>query len=247
MRQRIPKELSELKYTNRRRSIFSQLAKLLTHRVFFVGLFIVLQLAVLVLMVLYFSTYFLQFYSFCLLISAISVLWIVNRNSHPDYKIAWIVPIMAFPLFGGLFYLLFGGNQLSQWNQRRMERLGKLSREALAREGQEAEQIISSNPAAGNQSRYLFRTSGFPPHVHTDAVYFPTGEEMWRSMLEEISKAKHFIFLEFFIIEEGVMWNTMLDISTSSSWSSSSSKRASCGTPCSTSWRRRQSRAWTCG
>ena len=212
MKQRIPKELSELKYTSRRRSIFSQLAKLLTHRVFFVGLFIVLQLAVLVLMVAYFSSYFIQFYIFCVVISWISVLWIVNRNSHPDYKIAWIVPIMAFPLFGGLFYLLFGGNQLSQWNQRRMERLGKMTREALKREGQEAENIIASNSAAGNQSRYLFRTSGCPPHVRTDAVYFPTGEAVWKSMLEEISKAEHFVFLEVFIIEEGVMWNTMLDI-----------------------------------
>lgn len=202
----------EAQYSSKRRSIFSRIAKLLTHRLAFVGGFIILQLLVLFVMIGWFSNYFVQFYLLCLLITGAAVLWIVSRNIHPDYKVAWIVPIMAFPVFGGLFYLLFGGGQVSQRNQRRMIRLGQLSRDALEEETPDWTALFPANPQAKSQSRYIAQASGFPPYGNTDAVYFPTGEIMWHAMLEEISKAEHFIFLEYFIVEEGVMWDAMLDL-----------------------------------
>lgn len=208
MREKTP----EQQYNSKRRSIFSRIAKLLTHRLAFVGGFIILQLVLLVVMIGWFSTYFVQFYLFCLIISAIAVLWIVSRGIHPDYKIAWIIPIMSFPVLGGLFYLLFGGSQISKRNRQRMERQGRLNREALQDQTRESQAIIARNPQAGSQARYIFQASGCPPHIDTDAVYFPSGEAMWERMLEEIHRAEHFIFLEFFIVSEGVMWNAILEL-----------------------------------
>lgn len=206
------KKQGEARYSSKRRSLFSRIAKLLTHRLAFVGGFIILQLVVLFVMIGWFSNYFVQFYLFCLAITAVAVLWIVSRNIHPDYKVAWIIPIMAFPVFGGLFYLLFGGSQLSQRSRNRMKRIGQLSLDALEQEGEDCEALLPEDPQARSQSRYIVRSSGFPPYGNTDAVYFPSGEAMWQSMLEEISKAEHFVFLEYFIVEEGVMWNAVLDL-----------------------------------
>ena len=42
--------------------------------------------------------------------------------------------------------------------------------------------------------------------------YFPIGEEMFASMLEDLKKAEHYIYLEYFIIEQGIMWNSILEI-----------------------------------
>lgn len=202
----------EERYCTKRRSIFSRIAKLLTHRLAFVGGFIILQLLVMAAMVGYFSNYFVQFFFFCLLISAVAVLAIVSRGMHPDYKIAWIVPILTFPVFGGLFYLLFGGSQISQRRRHRMERLGQLKREALDWELQPPEPRIPQDAQAERLAHYLYRASGCPPHANTDVVYFPSGETMWQSMLEEIKKAEHFVFLQYFIVQEGVMWDALLDL-----------------------------------
>lgn len=207
MRDKTPQQ----RYHSKRQGIFSRIAKLLTHRLAIVSGLILLQLALLVVMVGWFSAYFVQFYFLCIFISALAVLGIVSRNSHPDYKIAWIIPIMAIPVFGGVFYLLFGGSQLSSRNRRQMERLGRLSRNALRERGEEDETLFAENAQARSQSNYILRASSCPPHGNTEAVYFPLGEEMWQRMLEEIDRAEHFIFLEYFIIREGVMWDSILE------------------------------------
>ena len=105
-----------------------RLVSLLFHRVVLVGLFLIIQIAILVVMLLNFNNLFLPFYGVCFALSLFAVFWITGRSGEPAYKIAWIVPILIFPIFGGLFYLLFGGNKLSRRTRRKMEGLGLTSR-----------------------------------------------------------------------------------------------------------------------
>ena len=98
-----------------------RLVSLLFHRVVLVGLFLIIQIAILVVMLLNFNNLFLPFYGVCFALSLFAVFWITGRSGEPAYKIAWIVPILIFPIFGGLFYLLFGGNKLSRRTRRKME------------------------------------------------------------------------------------------------------------------------------
>ncbi len=63
-----------------------------------------------------------------------------------------------------------------------------------------------------NQSEYLTRYAGYPIYENTTAQYLSPGEKKFEKLVEELKKAEHFIFMEYFIIEEGVMWNTVLDI-----------------------------------
>ena len=92
-----------------KRSLFQRIARILTHRLFFDVLFMLVQIAVLAVMILAFSQYFTYFYGICILLTVLAVIAIIAKPSHPDYKIAWIVPILLFPIFGGMFYLLLGG------------------------------------------------------------------------------------------------------------------------------------------
>ena len=204
------KKTPQQRYDSKRQGLFSRIARLLTHRMPIVSVLIILQLALLVVMVGWFSTYFVQFYFVCIFISIFAVLAIVGRNGHPDYKLAWTLPIAAFPVFGGLFYLLFGGSQLSKRSRRRMAELGELSRAAL--EGHVAPpDLFGGDGQAESQSNYIRAASHCPPHGNTQAVYFPLGEDLWHRLLEEIDKAEHFIFLEYFIIRAGVMWDAILE------------------------------------
>ena len=67
-------------------------------------------------------------------------------------------------------------------------------------------------PDAANQSRYISHCAYCPPYQNTTTEYLPLGEVKFERMVEELKKAKHYIFLEYFIIQEGKMWNTILDI-----------------------------------
>ena len=95
------------------------------------ALLLVLQLALLILMMVRFSDYFVYFYWFCILLSVVAVLYIVSDYSDPGYKIAWIIPILIFPVFGGLVYLLLGGNRLTSGMRRRMQGVEQQMADAL--------------------------------------------------------------------------------------------------------------------
>ena len=195
-----------------KRSLFQRIARILTHRLFFDVLFMLVQIAVLAVMILAFSQYFTYFYGICILLTVLAVIAIIAKPSHPDYKIAWIVPILALPIFGGLLYLLFGGIRLNKRTRKRMERLTELQQETMG-DGQAALNALpEGEDSIKVQSRYITRASLFPPHQNTQTWYYPTGEALYARMLTELEQAEHSIFLEYFIIHPGVMWDGILEI-----------------------------------
>ena len=91
----------------------------LSHRSVAVAVSLVVQILVLVAVLYFFLDYFVYFYAICLLSSILVVIGLVNGKSNPAYKIIWIMLIMAMPIFGGIFYLLFGGNTLRKSTRKR--------------------------------------------------------------------------------------------------------------------------------
>ena len=83
---------------------------LIYNRIFLLVVAILIQLVVLVEVILRFNQYFEVFYAVNITISALAFVWVVNSQSAPAYKMAWIVLILLFPIFGGLFYIFFGGS-----------------------------------------------------------------------------------------------------------------------------------------
>ena len=141
-----------------------------------------------------------------------AVFAIVSSRSNPAYKIAWIILIMSLPIFGGPFYLLFGFNKLSRHTRKKMAKIT----EDMVRYDQPDESVLEKMMAAeadaGLQSHYIERGAHSPPYCRTSCEYHPTGEVSWQRMLEELEKAEHYIFLEYFILEEGTMWDPILAI-----------------------------------
>lgn len=188
-----------------------KLVSLLFHRIFLVGLFMLIQVAILLVMVLQFSDYFVYFYWFCFALSVITVLWIVGTKSDPAYKIAWIIPILTVPIFGGLIYLMFGGNKLGRRVRRKMKGMDSKMTEVLGPDFQ-AHALLDSGEDAVHQARYLEHVAHCPVYGNTATEYYASGEACFFSMVEALKKAERYIFVEYFIIEEGKMWNTILDI-----------------------------------
>lgn len=189
-----------------------KLMKLLTHRVFLVALSIAIQLAVLLTVLLGFNEYYRYFNLICETLSFIIVIWIVGDRSNPSYKIAWIIPIMLFPIFGWLLYLLFGGNRLSRRTRQKMQSMDQIQQEELGDTHQSDVLAREVGEDAGNMASYLERVAHCPVYGNTETEFFPLGEAQFESILRELKKAEHYIFLEFFIIEPGKMWDSILEI-----------------------------------
>lgn len=149
---------------------------------------------------------------FYLSLSIVVVLIIVNKQDNPAYKLALVIPIMAFPVFGGLFYLIFGRRHLSRKKLARVVMVEKEARLLLPTDNRHKEEISKEDVSVGLQVGYLQDMGGSPCFAHTATRYLPIGEEFFRVMMEKLRAAKYFIFLEYFIIQEGFMWNEILDV-----------------------------------
>ncbi len=186
--------------------------KFFYHRVVLISLAIAIQLAVLIAVILRFNDYFVIFYWGSIIVSVLTVLWILNDKSNPSYKIAWIIPILLFPIFGGLFYIFFGGKKMSKREKKKLMAIGLKIQNALVPQPLVLEEIMLHDKGAVAQSRYIQNIAFFPPYKNTTGEYLPIGELKFERLKEELKKAEHFIFMEYFIIHEGVMWNSILNI-----------------------------------
>lgn len=179
----------------------------------FVILFFAFQLGLILLMLWRFNSYFAYFYALSVLIGIVFVIKIVNDDSNPGYKIAWIIPIAFVPVFGVLLYVIFGSDTLSKRTVRKMD---GISRRAMTNFGgvdrTAAEALRKTDVSAANQSDYISKYAMCPLYLHTHTEYLHSGEEKFKLMLEELEKAEKFIFLEYFIIGEGIMWEAVLNI-----------------------------------
>ena len=147
------------------------------------------------------------------LISVAMVIWLVRKSDNPAYKTAWIVIILVFPLFGGIFYLFWGNTPFNQSKLRhrftpRRPRFDDAERQPAS------PQLCAEMPRHAAKCRYLEHITGMPAWTNTEATYFSLGEDFFQSLLEELPKARKFIFLEYFIIEPGLMWDSILEILT---------------------------------
>jgi cardiolipin synthase len=190
---------------------FRKIEKVLFSRMVIIGALIVLQLAMLLLIVLRLSRWAAAIDTALLVLSAIMALVVINREDNPSYKLAWIIPILLFPLFGGLFYLLFGTGHLNREQCGRM-RATCVRMQPMLEQGPGATELLRGlPPPLQRQSEYLLR-AGYPAYTHTRTDYHALGEEGYAAMLRALERAERYIFLEYFIVEEGVMWDGILEI-----------------------------------
>ena len=146
------------------------------------------------------------------LLAIFVVLVIVNKNSNPSYKIAWAVLILSIPIVGLLIYYIFGRSDLTKWTRKRMEAVNQeIEREVQANPEWERE-LRELDPSAYCQSTYIKEWANYPVYKNTATQYYPSGEEMFPAILEALESAEHFIFMEYFIVEEGYMFGKILDI-----------------------------------
>ena len=188
------------------------LGKLAFRRLVLVSLGLLLQVGMMLLFFVWLADLRPWFQAFMLALRAVFVVHLVSARIDPSYKIAWLILILALPVAGVSIYLFLGGNRLSRREKRKMVSMGLMMEQNLQEDPSVRAALADQSPAAEKQSRYLYSRAMVPLYRDTWTEYYPCGEDCFPRMLEELRKAKHYIFLEYFIIGEGKMWGEILQV-----------------------------------
>lgn len=198
-------------------SLLKKGLKGIVHMVFSRLGLIVLLLAVQVLLLFSVFQWFEDFLPHILggtaLFTAVMVLYLLNsRRLDPTSKITWLIVIMLLPVFGSLLFWYTQSDIGHRAVKTRLSQLTEQTKEIIPQSEQTADCLAQENPGAAALARYIRRSGCYPVFERTAVTYFPIGEEKWHEMLRQLEQAKHFIFLEYFIVDEGLMWGKVLEI-----------------------------------
>lgn len=172
-----------------------------------------LQLAAIVLMLQKFNNYLALYNLASFIVSIVAVLIIVNDRMNPGFKIAWLILILSFPIFGLLIYLLYGRKKNNKRLQNNMSSVREWMQLNLAEGKNEvALDLRIRDPHAFRQSNYIKNKSFYPVYQNSSCSYHSPGEAAYEVILKELEKAEEFIFMNFFIVEHGKFWDSVLDI-----------------------------------
>ncbi len=177
-----------------------RILRLLLSRTAFILILLLLQIGLFFLII----EYFIQFPYVNTILYAISVfivLYLVSSDGDPNYKISWIIPILLFPLFGGIFYLFYRQRNISN----------KVIDEHLKID-QDRKHFIPTENISDLRTAHYLNTLNWPSYDQTKTEFLSSGEIMFQRMKQDLLNAQSFIFLEFFIIKKGVMWDELLTI-----------------------------------
>lgn len=187
-------------------------SRLLFSRVAITALCLLIQIAILVSVLVWLGTYSTPILGSLSLLTVIVIVYILNSESNPAYKLAWIIPVTLLPALGSLMYLYV---KLDLGSRAAKGLLGLVLQETAAfgkTEPEVAEALQAEDSSVGQLAHYIDKTGGYAAYRNCAVSYFPVGEDAFPVMLEELRKAERFIFLEYFIIEEGQFWDSVLDV-----------------------------------
>ena len=175
-------------------------------------LFLLIQILVLFAGFDWFREYLIYMYGGSAMLSALVLIYIISDEGNSTIKLSWVGPILIFPVFGTLFYLFLTLQPGTRRINRRIEEVGTKLRPYLLQDPEVLAHYESISASGGNLVRYMNQYGRFPAYENTGVRYFPLGDDMFPVLLEELKKAEHFIFMEYFIVEHGVMWDAILQV-----------------------------------
>ncbi len=147
-----------------------------------------------------------------ILFIAAMVLYLINSRLDASAKVTWLVLIILAPVFGSLLLLYTQTDVGHRAVKARMHQIVKDTANAIPQDPQTLEAVLQERPHTYSLTHYLNLSSCFPVYRNTQTVYFPSGEAKFAELLVRLEEARHFIFLEYFIIRDGEMWGTILEI-----------------------------------
>ncbi len=188
-----------------------KILKFLISRAVLTALIVLAQMVFLLYLFVYLSELFFQIYVVFEVLSICVVFYILRKNIDPQIKLPWILLVLIIPPFGFIIYAMFHSNNPRK-KHLKIARLILSQHNFDTKTPKEVKEELKKDERAYGQSSYLEKMGQSPTYKNTILKYFESGESLFESLLEELAKAKKFIFMEYFIIERGIMWDKIYKI-----------------------------------
>lgn len=185
---------------------------LIFSRFFIIVLLILIELAVILAPLFLLNEHVPHFIAVLGIFTLIMLVYLFNSKMDSTAKLTWMFIISLFQV-GGALMLLF--TQTNAGHRLVRERIAKMIEDTKTMIPQDTEimqKLRQEDSYTDDLLRYLNRSGCFPAFAETETTYFPSGEAKFEAMLEELAKAEQYIYMEYFIIEEGYMWGKILEI-----------------------------------
>lgn len=175
-------------------------------------LLILLQIGIMVLTFTYLGNYSTYMNGVISLLSFITAIYIFNEKGNPAFKMTWILFVFLVPVVGVGFYLFTKAGIGTKYLGARLEKLRVEIEPYMQQNEYVVHAMKGGRVANANLSHFLYNQVGFPTYGNSQAQYFPLGDDKFPVLIEELNKAEKFIFMEYFIIGEGYVWDTVLEV-----------------------------------
>lgn len=186
--------------------------KFLKSKALYLAAALIFQLLILIILMSYFSYEFVPVYYFMIVLSVIVSIIVINRDSDSSSKLLWVLIIMALPFFGGMLYLLFGGRKIPKALMIQDRQAYSDYKQYALQNMKVIENGPSDDPNFKKMVNMAWNNGYFPVYSNAKTTYFPTGKEQYEAILEALKTAEKYIFIETYILDEGKMWDSMLEI-----------------------------------
>lgn len=196
-----------------RKGIDMKVLKLLFSRVFIVVFAMLLELVAIVLSMVYLSAASTLIRAIGVILAFFVFLSIsVRRKQLPEMEIPWFVTIMAFPIFGVLLYIMIAKNVPTKKQTSYLKKSDEEYTKNVKQTTSKRELLEGELGRFYGIESYLSNTSHTNGFLHSDACFFSSGELFYKDLIQNLKKAKSFIFMEFFIVGKGKMWDSIHSI-----------------------------------
>ena len=173
-------------------------------------LLIVLETVAVITITVLCGYYIPYFYILMFFTEVFCVLRIINSEENPDYKIPWLLLVLIVPVAGFMIYFLFYNRKLTR---KQIKRNKQIEAQLIhVDDSGVLEKLKAEDKQAYLQANLLRKLGNTHIYQNTSATYYEMGEKLHPTMLEDLKKAEEFIFMEYFIVEEGIFWNSILEI-----------------------------------
>ena len=188
-----------------------RIKKILASKLFITGILIIAQIVVMFVGIYLLSQWLLPVYIILTIMDILVVLYVVNANISPAYKINWLIISAIFPLASGVLYLMFGSRRVPP-KFRREHLASVLKFKPLLKNDEVLSEVSKGDESIYKQIKYINDYSYFPLYKYNKSTYYPTGESMFEALLEDMKEAKHYIYIEMFILQQGKLLNAILEV-----------------------------------
>lgn len=192
-----------------KKNIFS----LIFSRLGLIVVLLVIQLWMILSVFIHFKDYSQYYFLVNAVLSATVFVNVLNASQlDPTSKITWIFVIALLPVFGSVLYWYvkndIGFNALKY----QFAKITSKTKSAIPQQADVIDKLTEESKDVALLAGYIGKTGCFPIYENTSVEYFPLGEDKFKRMLDQLEKAEKFILLEYFIIDEGIMWGKILEI-----------------------------------